>query len=73
MINHSCEPNLRPAWIKGTGEISLIATRDIEINEEFTVTYIDNTMPIEARRESLFMNYGFHCNCIKCLEEEKRI
>ena len=53
------------------GSAVLVATRDIRAGEEVTVCYIDAPpgTPLAARREAL-RDYGFHCDCARCLREE---
>eukprot|EP00947_MAST-08B_sp_MAST-8B-sp1_P002621 g2621.t1 len=45
------------------------ACRPIEAGEEVTVSYIDCSLPVAQRQESLSYFYGFQCNCSRCMAE----
>ena len=68
-INHSCFPNVRQEQdisVSGEVQMQIIASRDIEINEEINISYIDIRQTTERRREQLDMSYRFHCVCTLC-------
>jgi hypothetical protein len=50
--------------------LKLVALRRIEAGEELTHSYIEETLPLEERREDL-RSYGFVCDCPKCQQESK--
>jgi len=67
-INHSCEPNCEVGFIDST-DVIIIATRDIDENEELTIAYVPEELPVDERREELSTRYGFECHCAKCERE----
>uniref|UniRef100_A0A1D1YJJ1 Histone-lysine N-methyltransferase ATXR2 n=1 Tax=Anthurium amnicola TaxID=1678845 RepID=A0A1D1YJJ1_9ARAE len=69
-INHSCHPNAK-AFKRDEdkdGHATIIALRSIMEGEEITISYIDEDLPYEER-QSLLADYGFKCECPRCLEE----
>lgn len=48
------------------GNARFEALRNIETNEELTVSYIDTSLPFQQRQHYLQWAYGFSCNCSKC-------
>jgi hypothetical protein len=51
--------------------VTLVARRDIEPGEELTISYVDPSLGVRARREKLgAWNFGT-CTCVKCVEDEK--
>ena len=70
MLNHSCEPSLAMYRDPYTFDPSVIffATRDINVSEELTISYLPNslTMNVHARQEELLYKYGFECDCSLC-------
>ena len=71
MLNHSCEPNAYRSFYKNDSSVCFIkATRDIEKDEEVTISYVDLLMNVKERRESIRGQYGFECRCKRCLDEE---
>ena len=52
-------------------EIQFIALKNIKKNDELNFSYIDsNVINYQTRREML-KDYGFVCQCPRCLKEEK--
>ena len=67
-INHSCEPNCEVGFIDST-DVIIIAARDIDEDEEITIAYVPEELPVEQRREELSTRYGFECQCARCERE----
>jgi hypothetical protein len=68
--NHSCEPNAIKTSDKNHPKIQkLVAKKNIKKGEEISITYIDIKKDYIERKISLFQ-YGFNCNCKKCLNEK---
>lgn len=65
MLNHSCLPNC--ALLFSGDLMSLVALRDLERNEELTISYIDVLNSREDRQRMLLEHYHFKCGCPKCL------
>ncbi|KAJ8952704.1 hypothetical protein NQ318_021021 [Aromia moschata] len=70
--NHSCVPNAEPNYLHNNHRLSLVATRDIEEDEEIVISYLDECLlqrSRHSRRKELMKNYLFLCNCPKCEEQ----
>ena len=70
--NHSCRPNAEPTFRQSNHTLFLVATRDIEENQEIFISYLDEcalSRSRHSRRKILRENYLFICQCSKCLEE----
>ncbi|KAF7142024.1 hypothetical protein RHSIM_Rhsim06G0158100 [Rhododendron simsii] len=70
-MNHSCHPNARAFKREEDrdGQATIVALRSISKGEEVTISYIDEDLPFEER-QAMLADYGFRCQCQKCLEEE---
>ncbi len=82
-MNHSCQPNVVVKYASscsGGGKftrwgsnfplvVSCCALRDIKEGEELCISYINEAMDLEDRAKAL-ENYGFVCNCKKCVMEK---
>jgi hypothetical protein len=68
LLNHNCSPNLTLTMSAG-GHIALVASRDIKIGEEISITYIDANLPKSDRLRTLRHAYGFECTCSRCQKE----
>lgn len=70
-INHSCDPNVRVTYVNSPQfglQAHLIALRPIQPGEELLQSYIDQFQPFAVRQKAL-KDYGFQCECTKCLAE----
>ena len=45
------------------------ATRDIEVDEELTITYVDLLQGLSERQDNFKIKYGFNCLCPRCKYE----
>jgi len=66
-VNHSCIPNCE---IRGRYHVQIFATRDIEIGEELTVSYLklNNLLQPQPIRSQLFKDtWGSACTCARCI------
>jgi len=75
-INHSCLPNLTHTFDYGRGhgilpKLSLTTVRDVEENEELTISYVDVTNVRFRRRKILYKDYNFLCQCVRCKMDGK--
>jgi len=68
--NHSCLPNAQ-STVDEDGKVAVRALRDIEADEEVTISYIDAMQDYDVRRKTLKEHYGFDCSCARCALEEK--
>lgn len=68
VYNHSCIPTCHTVF----NGISLsIRTISDEVNNEWTINYIDLLERYENRQEFLRENYYFNCQCKRCLKHDK--
>ncbi|KAK3693902.1 hypothetical protein B0T22DRAFT_451141 [Podospora appendiculata] len=63
MVNHSCMPNAFVGFDKRTAQLR--AGEPIDEGDEIRISYIDYTIPRNARREALKL-YHFECGCPRC-------
>ncbi|TVY29671.1 SET domain-containing protein [Lachnellula hyalina] len=68
-INHSCKPNTLNWWSVKTRRRIMYTSRDIEKDEEITVSYIPLLKTTMARQHRL-KQYGFTCDCSACKSTE---
>ena len=86
MINHSCSPNAVRVFgripksgsdfsdkIQGNEVMIVHANKSIAKGTEITWSYIPPAIPLTERREALSSRYGFTCNCLRCVQEEKAL
>jgi len=85
-MNHSCSPNVVARYrysSRSAAEggqwgrnhplyVECVALRDIDENEELTISYIMSNEPLAKRKKAL-ANYGFTCKCVKCQFEEQGV
>ena len=66
---HSCEPNCR-CTVLPTGELTVIASRDIRRGEYLTFDYTggeaSGLASVDARR-AVLRRRGFECECSRCV------
>jgi hypothetical protein len=74
MINHSCSPNCAFTTDE-EGVLYVVATDTIEVDEELTLSYIDDIseQPLRERRRELKHSFAFHCECEQCADEEQAV
>ncbi|KAE9367180.1 SET domain-containing protein [Stipitochalara longipes BDJ] len=66
-INHSCQPNAQHAWNDVLGHLTVHALRDIEADDEITISYISGVSPGYAERQRHLMDaFSFSCACELC-------
>ncbi|KAF2772742.1 SET domain-containing protein [Teratosphaeria nubilosa] len=70
-FNHSCRPNAHHSYNPNLKKEVIYAIRDIQPGEEICLNYMGGSASYqsnEERRERLFRDYGFYCNCAACME-----
>jgi hypothetical protein len=67
-INHQCTPNCHAHYCTYTGAQVVYTLREIEANEELTISYFDMTMSI-ANRQVRANSWGFTCTCPACFND----
>lgn len=72
-INHSCIPNVASASCTNDNTLSLVSLRPIKSGEELLISYIDETLSYEERKQKLMQYYQFECDCPKCKEESGKV
>ncbi|KAJ7590291.1 hypothetical protein C8J56DRAFT_1140184 [Mycena floridula] len=68
-INHSCSPNVVLQWDMASFSMQYCVRRDIEQDEEITISYYSLCQPASIRQETLD-TFGFKCSCTACLHPE---
>jgi hypothetical protein len=70
-LSHSCDPNTH---MIGIGNVMfMFSERNIKQNEELTTFYVENDKEYFSRKNILFMNYGFICDCKLCQIEKENL
>jgi hypothetical protein len=46
-----------------------VTSKDVKAGEELTVSYFDPNLPVDMRYAIAKLQYGFTCNCSKCISE----
>ncbi|XP_038557424.1 histone-lysine N-methyltransferase SMYD3 [Micropterus salmoides] len=69
LLNHDCRPNCVMVF-EGT-KLQLRAVRDINPEEELTISYIETLSLTEDRRRQLEAQYHFTCHCQRCDSQDK--
>nr|XP_046239789.1 histone-lysine N-methyltransferase SMYD3 [Scatophagus argus] len=69
LLNHDCRPNCVTVF-EGT-KMHLRAVRDINPEEELTISYIETLSLTEERRRQLEDQYHFTCHCQRCDSQDK--
>ncbi|XP_041038936.1 histone-lysine N-methyltransferase SMYD3 isoform X4 [Carcharodon carcharias] len=64
LLNHSCDPNC--VIVFEGKQLQLHAVRQIQANEELTISYIDVMATSQERRRQLEKQYCFACDCRRC-------
>ncbi|KAF5672045.1 SET domain-containing protein [Fusarium heterosporum] len=65
-INHACDNNAQKGWNKKTERHTVHALRDIDENEEITITYLGALYNRRTRHEALLDKFRFNCTCGLC-------
>ncbi|KXH47495.1 TPR domain-containing protein [Colletotrichum nymphaeae SA-01] len=66
-LNHSCVPNAQGNFHKDLNAFTIHATRNIEPEEEITISYLDEHLGLrQSRQTALHDGYGFTCGCSAC-------
>ena len=74
MMNHSCRPNAVPTfWLKPSTVpmLQISVCKKVGMGEEVTIGYCDVSSPRSIRRNGLWNNYKFHCDCSLCRELDR--
>lgn len=64
--NHDCAPNSRWHFDAASFTLNLCAVREIEADEQITVSYIHHLTPRADRVAKLKEKWGFQCDCTAC-------
>ena len=73
-INHSCVPNVKVEYRNHPSEgleLCMKAIQPIKPGEELLQSYINQFESLGSRRKAL-KDYGFTCQCQKCLSETNK-
>jgi len=67
LLNHSCRPNCVVTFTDAVMSVHTI--RFVHHKEELTISYTDNFLPSDERKEELRTIYGFDCECFACSQK----
>ena len=70
ILDHSCSPNCGVTF--SGNKITVTAFQNLKNLEEARISYLDHTLPTQTRKEKLFEDYYFHCQCQKCTNTHHR-
>ncbi|KAI0821910.1 hypothetical protein BC628DRAFT_787643 [Trametes gibbosa] len=65
-FNSSCTPNVNNYWNSEREQITFWAVRDIAEGEELLISYAEQFVGRDKRRELLKTRFGFECVCVAC-------
>lgn len=68
-INHSCDPNTKIEFPFNSACLQAVALKQINPGEEISISYIRQDVDVKYRKQQL-LEYGFVCNCERCLRED---
>jgi len=68
LLNHSCIPNV--ARVQRGCRAELFALRDVGEGEPLCLAYANPKMERTVRRRGLSSDYGFDCQCARCIGDE---
>ena len=67
-LNHECVPNAQANFNDKLNAMNVHAIRDIEPEEEVTISYLDDAGELSASdRQDRLVSYGFKCACPICV------
>merc|ERR1719382_1892924 len=68
-LNHSCVPNLKIIFPRNSASLTAVSLAPINPGEELCISYILQDADVKVRQRRL-LEYGFTCNCPRCLQED---
>jgi len=66
-LNHNCDPNAVARVLDGCLVVGM--TREVEKDDELTISYVDTAAPLTERQAILRNHYQFACSCERCVRE----
>lgn len=69
LLNHSCLPSVNRLPFRSC--LMVRANGSLPPGLELSCTYIEVRAPLHTRRSELETSWGFHCECCRCLWEER--
>ncbi|KAM0212305.1 hypothetical protein ACHAQD_009881 [Fusarium lateritium] len=66
LINHACDNNAQKGWNDSIKRHTVYALRDIDKEEEVTITYLGVLSNRRTRKEALLKKFKFICSCRLC-------
>lgn len=71
-VNHSCDYNCQVEGFHFENSlIQVVAARPIQRGCELSASYINPTLDASVRREHLLYSYGFLCECVRCVNQQR--
>lgn len=70
LLNHSCLPNVIFNCMEDTNKMVFVSIKHIKKGEEVCDNYVNILDSVEQRKKRLLEQYGFECNCERCIIEQ---
>ncbi|KAF4723933.1 hypothetical protein FOZ63_004420 [Perkinsus olseni] len=70
-MNHSCCPNAKVVFNNTTNEMEVVSLAPIKYGDELRISYVPIHLDVNTRRHRL-KDYGFYCNCDRCVTEQQQ-
>lgn len=70
-FNHSCAPNIEYAWNENLGRGTFHAIKDIDKDEELTLSYVVSANRTKLQRSRSLADNGIICTCPLCQDTIK--
>ena len=70
LANHACRPSAEFYNVGATVHVRALV--DVAAGDEISVGYVGLEAPAQQRRAQLVAQYGFHCDCARCVEEAQQ-
>lgn len=71
-MNHSCAPNMKVAFPGNSACLTCTALLPVAAGDELCISYINQDVEVQTRRKQL-LEYGFCCNCPRCVQEDSGV
>ncbi|OCF34784.1 protein lysine methyltransferase SET5 [Kwoniella heveanensis CBS 569] len=56
---------------RGTNKLTMLARKTIHPGDELVISYVNQNLSMDERRNALREGYGFWCACTRCVREKK--
>jgi len=70
-FNHACDANAEYCVTRSQEHGYIQVVRDIKVNEEINISYLDTKVLTEVERKAKLKGWGFSCKCTWCDSESE--